>query len=257
MIGMFDSGIGGATLLSPLRQELPSVPLCYVADHRYAPYGPLPAAAVSERARCIAAWLVERGAKLILVACNTATAMAIDDLRAQFAVPIVGVEPGVKPAALRSTKQKIGILATPNTLVSSRYQRLIERFAPNVTVISQQCVGLAEAIENQSSEVNDLLASYVQPLLAQGIDQIALGCTHYALLMPAIAQLVGADVSIIDTRIAITQEVKRRYPCGKTSQEQASLRLFTTGAPEQLTAALQGYAEFAGLDNGEVETLTC
>ncbi|TCS42091.1 glutamate racemase [Reinekea marinisedimentorum] len=243
MIGVFDSGIGGLTVLAEIHQALPEAPLCYVADQKFAPYGNQPELFVSERSVRITQWLIQQGCTLIVVACNTATAIAIRQLRGEFAVPIVGVEPGVKPAALRSLSQKIAILATDNTLASRRYQALLEQFLPRVEVISQGCTGLAAAIERCSDELPALLHEYCSPLIDNGIDQIVLGCTHYPLVKDEIAQLCSPSVSVVDTSYAIAQEVKRRFAEGEPSNAgEAGVRLFSTHSTEHdLAAAINRY----------------
>jgi glutamate racemase len=248
MIGVFDSGVGGLTVLSQIRAQLPDTPILYLADQAHAPYGDLTQARVIERSRLISQWLQTQGCTLVVVACNTATALAIDALRASFDIPIVGVEPGIKPAAIQSLSQRIGILATANTVASDRYLRLLERVLPDIEILSQGCAGLADAIEQQSADLDQLLQRYCQPLIDQGVDQIVLGCTHYPLVKERIARLVGPQVTIVDTSGAIALEVKRRYPQDLAGpQVGAPIRLYTTGSAAEFDRLVGAYPLLAWL----------
>ncbi|WP_320825089.1 glutamate racemase [Reinekea sp.] len=257
MIGVFDSGIGGLTVLSHIRAQLPDTPIVYLADQAYAPYGDLTHDRVIERSRLISQWLLAQGCTLVVVACNTATAVAIEALRTGFAIPIVGVEPGIKPAALQSLSQRIGILATENTVASSRYLLLLERFLPEVEVLSQGCAGLADAIEQQSDDLDQRLRRYCQPLIDQGVDQIVLGCTHYPLVKDRIALLVGPQVAIVDTSGAIALEVKRRYQPPLTGPVVgAPIRLYTTGSAVRFDSLMRSYPMLAWLQDLAIAELT-
>lgn len=257
MIGVFDSGLGGLTILSTVRTHLPDVPLCYVADHAYTPYGNLTADCVQTRSKLITQWLIDQGCSLVVVACNTATAIAIDRLREDFSIPIVGVEPAVKPAAIKSKTQKIGILATENTVTSGRYLKLLERFLPQASMISEACTGLADAIEQNSPQIDALLARYCEPLVNQGVDQIVLGCTHYPLVKDRIAQYVGADISIVDASEAVAMEVRRRYSMlNRENPAGIDVRLFTTGSWQKFEQAIQHYESLRWLQGAPFRTLT-
>ncbi|EAR09479.1 glutamate racemase [Reinekea blandensis] len=254
MIGVFDSGLGGLTVLNSIRSLLPDQALIYVADQAYTPYGDQSEATVTQRSREISQWLIEQGCQLIVIACNTATAIAIDQLRREFSVPIVGVEPGVKPAALLSRTRKIGILATENTVASQRYQRLIQAFLPNVQVISQGCSGLADAIESDPEAIPALLQKYLCPLLDEGVDQVVLGCTHYPLIRSQIEQLAGARARVIDTSDAIAMEVRRRLPA-KTSNDVVDVRWYTTKFDASQAGRLQHYDQLKALAGVQPEAL--
>jgi glutamate racemase len=250
MIGVFDSGIGGLALLSHIRAQLPDTPILYLADQAYAPYGDLTHDRVVERSRVISQWLQAQGCTLVVVACNTATALAIEALRTFCAIPIVGVEPGIKPAALQSLSQRIGILATENTVASTRYLLLLERFLPDVEILSQGCAGLADAIEQQSEDLDQRLLRYCQPLIDWGVDQIVLGCTHYPLVKERIALLVGPQVTIVDTSGAIALEVKRRYPQLRTGPHgDTSSALYTTGSAVRFDSSVRAYPRLAWLQD--------
>lgn len=257
MIGVFDSGLGGLTVLSEFHSIYPSVPMLYVADQAFAPYGNLSADCVLARSQKITEWLTGQGCKLIIIACNTATAIAIDELRQHIDIPLVGVEPGVKPAALQSVSQKIAILATDNTLASSRYKALLQRFLPDVEIISQGCCGLADAIEQGSDEVDSLLEAYCQPLLAAGVDQLVLGCTHYPLVSGRIAEICGDSISIVDTSEAIALEAGRRYrEADNTGGVSGGIQLFTTGGDNRLKPLLRRYSQLNILIGYPVSSLS-
>lgn len=241
MIGVFDSGIGGLTVLRWIRQQLPQAPLVYVADQRWSPYGSKPSWLLQQRCDAIADWLLRQGATLLVLACNTATAHCIETLRKRLPVIIVGVEPGIKPAALGSRTGTIGILATENTLASTRYQDLAARFNPNTRILNQSCPHLAEAIERgpDNPDIDRLLHEYVPGLVEAGIDRLVLGCTHYPLARERIQALIGSGVRVIDTGEAIAAEVGRRYQPvpGQTAQT----TLLTTGDPARLAKLINAY----------------
>ncbi len=211
-IGVFDSGVGGLTILRALREALPEEHLVYVADSAHMPYGQKAAKLIRARAVAITSFLAERRAKAVVVACNTATAAAIDFLRAKFRLPFVGVEPAVKPASAATCSGVVGVLATPGTLDSERFGGLVERFADGVRVLVQPCDGLAERIERgaiDDAETQSQLRRFVGPLLAAGADVIALGCTHYPLIAPQLRRIVGPEVAIIETGPAVARQLGR------------------------------------------------
>lgn len=240
MIGVFDSGIGGLTVLAWIRRRLPDAPLIYVADQHHSPYGSKPEWALQQRCDSIADWLINQGATMIVVACNTATAHCIDRLRKRLSVVIVGVEPGIKPAALGSRTGAIGILATENTLASERYQALASRFNPNTRIFNQSCPHLADAIElgPDNPDIDRLLHEYVPGLAEAGVDRLVLGCTHYPLVQTRIQALAGDDIQLIDTGEAIAAEVARRY---QPIPALADTRLITTGNVNKLNRLIQSY----------------
>lgn len=241
MIGVFDSGIGGLTVLSWIRQRLPEASLVYLADQGHSPYGAKPGWQLQQRCDAIADWLVSEGASMIVVACNTATAHCIDNLRRRLAVDIIGVEPGIKPAALGSRTGTIGILATENTLASERYQQLAARFNPDTRIVNQSCPHLAEAIERgpDNPAIDQLLHEYVPGLVEAGVDRLVLGCTHYPLVRERIQALLGPGIRLIDTGDAIAAEVARRYQPGAFNGGHTDL--LTTGDPERLSRLIGVY----------------
>jgi glutamate racemase len=213
-VGLFDSGVGGLSVLRALYQALARAQFSYFADSSHAPYGERDPAHVIERSMRITAALVERGAGAIVVACNTATALAVDALRTAYPlVPIIGVEPGIKPAAARSRVGRIGVLATPATLASERFERLVREHAGGVEVVCQPCPGLAARIEAGDLDAPDLVqrvAELCKPLRERGVDVVVLGCTHYPFVHQHVQAALGTGVEIIDTAQAVAQQAARR-----------------------------------------------
>jgi glutamate racemase len=218
-IGIFDSGIGGLSVLRHVRLILPQEDLLYFADSGYAPYGDKSEAQIIERSLSVAAFLVEQGIKALVVACNTATAAAIEAIRAHWPMLIViGIEPGLKPAALQSKRGVVGVLATRSTLASARFEALREQLAVSTAVrfVMQPCVGLVDQIEKgelQSPATAAMVDRYVMPLIVEGADTLVLGCTHYPFvrdLIEASARQAGcAAPTIIDTGEAVARQLQR------------------------------------------------
>lgn len=212
-VGVMDSGVGGLSVLAEIQRRLPNESLLYVADSGHVPYGEKSPDYIRQRLRHIAEFFQQQGAKAMVLACNTATVAAVADLREQYPQwPLVGMEPAVKPAAAATRSGVVGVLATTGTLQSAKFAALLDRFASDVRVITQPCPGLVERIEAGdliSAELRRLLAGYVQPLLQAGCDTLILGCTHYPFLRPLLAELVPADVAIIDTGAAVARQLQR------------------------------------------------
>ncbi len=210
MIGMFDSGLGGLSVWRAVSALLPRQSISYIADQALAPYGARHHDEIIERSLKIGRHLQACGAELLVVACNTATAVAVTHLRAELTIPVVGVEPAVKPAAVASKARKVGLLATRVTLESARLKALIERHAADVEVILQPGIGLVEQIEAgelESDHTRTLVAAAVAPFLNAGVDQIVLGCTHYPFLSPLIREIAGPDVELLDPATAVARRV--------------------------------------------------
>jgi glutamate racemase len=210
-IGVFDSGVGGISVLHEVRALLPREDLWYVADSGHCPYGSKTEDYIRDRSLSITGWLIEQGVKCVVVACNTATAAAADLLRATFRVPIIAMEPAIKPAVAATHSGIIGVLATVGTARSERLTSLIERFGRGVQVLTQPCPGLVEHIEAGdlgSAGIRALLEQYVEPLLERGADTLVLGCTHYPFLRPLLAELVGPEVALIDTGAAVARRTR-------------------------------------------------
>ncbi len=211
-IGVFDSGLGGISVLHEIRHLLPYESLIYIADSAHVPYGEKSAEFIVQRSIAISEFLLAQPVKAIVVACNTATAAAVTELRQRWPdVLIVGMEPAVKPAVQASKTGKIGVLATTGTLRSARFAALLERYASDVEVLTQPCPGLVELIE--AGELNSpatraLLQTYVEPLLAADCDTLILGCTHYPLIKPLLRGLVSESVQLIDTGAAVARRLQ-------------------------------------------------
>lgn len=211
-IGIFDSGLGGLSVLRAVRAQLPHEALLYVADSQHAPYGSRDNEFITARTLAIGKWLASQGAKALVVACNTATAESIALARAQLSIPIIGVEPGIKPAASQSASRIAGVLATQVTLRSERFRSLIERYASDCRFICQPGHGLVEAVERCETDtpaVRALLASYIEPMLTAGADTLVLGCTHYPFLDTAIREIAGSRLALVDTSVAIAKQLER------------------------------------------------
>lgn len=212
-IGVFDSGVGGLSVLRVLREHLPHATLLYVADSGHAPYGEKSEAFITERSLAIAEFLLSQGAQVLVVACNTATATSVHALRTHHPhLPIVGIEPGVKPAVAASVAGKVGVLATPGTLASGRFARLIEQHAGDAQILPQPCPGLAKAIEGGQLDtpvLRELIQRFCEPLQQAGVDTVVLGCTHYPFVAPLIAEAMGPGVQLIDTSDAVARQTVR------------------------------------------------
>lgn len=213
-IGVFDSGVGGLSVLKDVRKLLPQENFVYVADSGHAPYGDKTPEYISARALAIGRFLVfEQQVKAIVVACNTATSAAVKLLRSEFHLPIIAMEPAVKPAVSQTKSGIVGVMATQRTVVSENFLKLLEKFGSGVEIIVQPCPGLAEHVEAgrlSHPETQSLLRYYVEPLIERGVDTIVLGCTHYPFLAHLIQNIVGIEISILDPGEAIARELQRR-----------------------------------------------
>ena len=212
-IGIFDSGIGGLPIAKKIHLHLPNENLIYLADSHHAPYGEKTEDYILQRSLSITDWFIQQNVKAIVVACNTATMVSIKTLRERYNLPFVGVEPGVKPAAIHTKTGVIGVLATPKTLTSDAFNQLAKRVAGHVQVEMQPCpklVRLVESLQLTEPQTYQAVEEYVQPLIEKGADTLILGCTHFAHLAPVIEQVAGANVSVISTETAVANEVARR-----------------------------------------------
>jgi len=212
-IGIFDSGIGGLTVLRAIHQLIPDQPLLYLADQAHVPYGPRRLEEVRRFSETITRYLLHQGANLIVVACNTASAAALKYLRKIFPeTPFVGMEPAVKPAAEHTRSGVVGVLATPATFQGELYASVVERFGQGVKLLQHTCPGLVAQIESgqlESLETRRILEEALHPMLAQGIDTVVLGCTHYPFVIPLIRQITGPTVRVIDPAPAVARQVQR------------------------------------------------
>ncbi|MEX0730540.1 MAG: glutamate racemase [Aquisalimonadaceae bacterium] len=245
-IGVFDSGMGGLSVLREIRTLLPREALRYVADAGFVPYGHRSQAEILVRSQVLVRFLVGLGAKAVVVACNTATAAAVPALRGAWPdLPIIAMEPAVKPAVAVTRSGVVGVLATEGTLASARFAALLSRHAGDVEVITQPCPGLVDAVERgdlDGPEVGALLRRYITPLLDAGADTLILGCTHYPFLRERISGLVGAEISLVDTGAAVARELQRRLTAAgqlSPADRPGDSRFWTTGDAEIMERFLQ------------------
>jgi glutamate racemase len=252
-IGLFDSGVGGLTVLREIRNQFPHENLIYFADQGHVPYGPRPLEEVRGFSETITRWLLAQGAKMIVIPCNTASAAALRYLRQKYAdVPFVGMEPAVKPAAEQTQTGTVGVLATPVTFQGELYASVVERFAQGVKVLQHTCPGLVGEIEQGAVHGNGarhILEEALHPMLEQGIDTVVLGCTHYPFVIPLIQEIAGPGVRVIDPSPAVARQVGRVLGSGQDSgfskqlavsskQTQGEMRFVTTGETGQLREGL-------------------
>jgi glutamate racemase len=246
-IGVFDSGVGGLSILRALRAELPAEDFVYFADTRHAPYGERGDDYVAERSRAIFSQLIEEhGVKLMVVACNTATAAAIHLLRRDYpGLPLVGVEPALKPAVARSRTKRIGVLATRGTLQSAKFGALHDSLKGQAEFFLQPCDGLAAAIEaDDAAQIDALTARYIGAIGEYGsspgqVDTLVLGCTHYPFAQAQLLAHAGPGVTLIETGMPVARQTQRLLEADGllTSQAQGRVELLTTGSPAALRAA--------------------
>jgi glutamate racemase len=252
-IGVFDSGVGGLSVLREIRRELPAEDLIYVADSGYAPYGDRPEEYVRGRAVAIMEFLRGQGAKAVVVACNTATGIAVDALRARYDVPIVAIEPAVKPAAAQTRSRIVGVLATTQTLAGQKFAKLVSTHAGDVEVLTQAAPGLVDQVETgelDSPSTRALVQQYLRPMLDKGADTIVLGCTHYPFLADLIRAVAGPAVTVIDSAVPVARELRRRLQAsGLLAREDrsGSESFWTTGSVEHVRPVI------AQLWEGDVE----
>ncbi len=235
-IGIFDSGIGGLSVLRAIRALLPAESLIYFADQGHVPYGPRPLAEVQAFSVAITRFLLGQGAKMVVVACNAASAAALHHLRETFPdVPFVGMEPAVKPAAEQTHSGVVGVLATPATFQGALYASVLERFANGVTVLQDTCPGLVGQIERgdlSGPQTRRILEKALRPMVAAGADTVVMGCTHYPFVIPLIEEIGGGRLRVIDPAPAVARQVKRVLEARGTrsgTQEKAGVLYYTSG----------------------------
>jgi len=211
-IGIFDSGVGGLSVWQEMVKLLPAESVIYFADNLHCPYGPRPEAEIIELCEKNVQFLLEKHCKLVVVACNTATSAAIETLRNKYKIPFVGMEPAIKPAALKSKTGKVGVLATQGTLHGKLFKNTSDKYASHVEVMVQIGHGLVELVESgkaESEEAEKLLRKYLQPMLEKNVDHVVLGCTHYPFLRPVIEKITGDGVTIVDPVGAVALQTQR------------------------------------------------
>ncbi len=258
-IGIFDSGLGGLSVLREVRRQLPGESLLYFADQARLPYGPRPVEEIRRFAEQITRFLLQREAQVVVVACNTASAAALTHLRRTFPqVPFVGMEPAVKPAAQQTQNRIVGVIATQATCQSEVFASVVDRFARGVTVIPRACPGLVtqvEAGEFDSPSTLQLLHDYLDPMVEAGIDSLVLGCTHFSFLSPAIESIVGPSVRVIDPAPAVARQVGRVLNLPWPNGSIPAIEAFTTAeqAPSTLASRMIGeLVEFRLLEATEL-----
>ncbi|MEN9433080.1 MAG: glutamate racemase [Pseudomonadota bacterium] len=258
-IGVFDSGLGGLSVLLEIERQLPQEDLIYVADSAHAPYGAKTAEYIAERCIKISEFLLSQNVKLIVVACNTATAYAVEVLRQHLTIPVIGLEPAVKPAVKITQNGKIGVLATRQTAQSTRLKRLIETHAQSTQVLVQACAGLVEHVEQgdfNSVELKQLLGEYLKPLQEQGVDTLVLGCTHYPFLRETLCELTQGQMTIVETSQAVTRQVlnilTQRNLLQSTQNDQRQVQFYSSLRGDVLEKSAKSAAL---LWQGELELL--
>jgi glutamate racemase len=244
-IGIFDSGVGGISVLRAIREQMPEEFVSYFGDQGHIPYGPRPMEQIRNFSETITKFLLEKNAKIIVVACNTASAAALKYLREKFPdIQFIGMEPAVKPAAEHTQTGKVGVLATPATFQGALYSSVVERFANGVQLFQNTCPGLVQQIEHgnlEGEETRRILADALLPMLQKNIDTVVLGCTHYPFVIPLIQKIVGNNVRVIDPAPAVAKQTERllgakglRTQSGSTGD----IKFYTSGDPDALKLLL-------------------
>jgi glutamate racemase len=257
-IGVFDSGVGGISVLRAIREQMPEESVIYFGDQGHVPYGPRSMEQIQTFSEAITRFLLEQGAKIIVVACNTASAAALSYLRERFAdVSFVGMEPAVKPAAEHTQTGKVGVLATPATFQGALYASVVERFANGVELYQNTCPGLVQQIEQgnlDGEEPRRILEEALLPMLKKDIDTVVLGCTHYPFVIPLIQRIAGdaKRVRVIDPAPSVAKQVMRLLEARGLRQEsgpRGDVKFYTSGDPEALKLMLPVLLK----ESGEVE----
>ena len=234
-IGVFDSGVGGLSLLRELQSLLPNEDFIYISDNTYAPYGALSPVDIRKRSQALTQWLCEQSCKLIVVACNTATTNAIESLRKTYPIPFVGIEPAIKPAALQTKTGVVGVLATKGTLSSGLFHETSSAYGEGVRILEKEGKHLVEMIESgmlESDEIEQLLQSYTKPMIEKGADHLVLGCTHYPFLIPILNRTLPKHIKIVDCNGAVAKQVERvlnKKHLGCMTQRLGNTTYFCTG----------------------------
>ncbi|MBC6998514.1 glutamate racemase [Cytophaga sp. FL35] len=245
-IGIFDSGVGGTSIWNEIQKLLPQEDTVYLADSKNAPYGEKSSEEILQLSIKNTKVLLDKGSKIIVVACNTATTNAIGYLRENFDVPFIGIEPAIKPAALQSRSKTVGVLATKGTLASSLFHSTSENHARGITILEREGKGLVPLIEQgkvNSHEIRELLRSYLEPMIEKGIDYLVLGCTHYPYLIPVLKELLPETVQIIDSGEAVARQTKsilEKNQLLKDSLTNGFHQLYTNGNLSVLEGFIKG-----------------
>ena len=244
-IGIFDSGIGGISVLHAIREQMPEESIIYFGDQGHIPYGPRPMQQIRDFSEAITKFLLTHDAKIIVVACNTASAAALKYLREKFPdAQFVGMEPAVKPAAEYTQTGKVGVLATPATFQGALYASVVERFANGVELFQNTCNGLVQQIEQgnlEGGETRRILEAALLPMLEKDIDTVVLGCTHYPFVIPLIQRIVGEKVRVIDPAPAVARQTGRLLEAQglrNHARDKGNIKLYTSGDPDALKSLL-------------------
>jgi glutamate racemase len=244
-IGIFDSGVGGISVLRAIREQMPEESVVYFGDQGHIPYGPRPMLQIRQFSEAITKFLLEKNAKIIIVACNTASAAALKYLREQFPqVQFVGMEPAVKPAAEHTQTGRVGVLATPATFQGALYASVVERFANGVELFQDTCPGLVQQIEQgnlEGAETRRILEAALLPMLEQDIDTVVLGCTHYPFVIPLIQKIVGPGIRVIDPAPAVAKQTGRLLEAKEMRNDARScgnVKFYTSGDADTLKMLL-------------------
>jgi len=249
-IGVFDSGVGGLSVLRAIRNLLPGTPVLYLADQYHVPYGTRTLEVVRQFSKAVTEFLLLQGVKLIVVACNTASVAALKYLREAFpGVPFVGMEPAVKPAAEQTHSNVVGVLATYATFQGEMYNAVVERFAQGVTILQDHCPGLVSEIEKgnlSGIETEKILREALEPMLARGVDTVVMGCTHYPFVIPLIQKITGPAVKVIDPAPAIARQVQRLLDTHgwlPNNDDRATVTFITTGKAKEFKKMLPCFSD--------------
>jgi glutamate racemase len=243
-VGVFDSGVGGLSVAREIRSHLPAEHLLYVADTAWCPYGDRSLEEVRARTLAIGQWIQDAGAKVLVVACNTASGAALEQLREVLTIPVIGLEPAVKPAVAQTRNGRVGVMATAGTLRSDRFARLLANHAAGVEVVAQACPGLVDMVEDGLLEGDALgatLAALTRPLRDADVDTVVLGCTHYPFVREAIAASLGPQVTLLDSGPAIARRTERVLDEAGLLETggDGSMRVLTTATPSEVAPVVQ------------------
>lgn len=241
-IGIFDSGVGGLSVLNAIHQLMPSENLIYLADSQYTPYGDKSEKQIEDRVLTIAKQLIKQEVKAIVVACNTATAAAVESIRRLYPIPIIGLEPALKPASENTQNRRVGVIATRATLDSQKYQDLKGKIAENIEVTEKASPLFVDLVEN-AHEINDRELALIETELAifkqANVDSLVLGCTHYPFLTTAISTIMGTGVTLYESGLPVAQELHRRLTDKLTSSTKQGKIEFFSSAPQKSQDAFE------------------
>lgn len=253
-IGIFDSGVGGTSIWKEIHALLPFENTIYLADSKNAPYGNKPKEKILELSIKNTELLIDKGCKLIVVACNTATTNAIKTLRDNYDLPFIGIEPAIKPAALKTQTKVIGILATKGTLSSDLFHQTTDLYSNGIHVIEQEGEGIVPLIESgklYSPEMKTLLQEYLNPMIKANIDYLVLGCTHYPYLLPQLLELLPKHIKIIDSGEAVAKQtlsILKQNDLVNSSNREPNIKFYSNANPEVMASLLGNRYEVLSLD---------